>query len=407
MYLNSSEFVSVGHPDRVCDVLASLIIQDIQSRDRLSSHAAIEVFLTHDSVIFGGEATTTLKIDKKYLKSVLVRGFDLCGYLPQMRKYWTKKEVVLANDLKIINKIEKQSPDIALGTTNKAYNSGWNDQGIMYSSSDNTNSLGLGTPMYCAQLISDALLTYSRVSILENLPIKFGPDNKVVVTVNTKNDGYTPISISSITIAQSHDSKSSFEDIQAKVKSIVSQALTGIISIDEDCSWIINGTGRFVVHGCVSDCSTTGRKISVNHPSAGPLWCNKMIGGGSLVKPWHASDFILNVASRYIANCIVKSGLSKYAVVGCACGIGQHSLQSLFIKGDYTFEHLSIKNEVVKYFQQSIDCTPIGLARFFGLFQPSFSFVDVVKDNFFGNPATQPWETPKEDHLEFLKNLKF
>lgn len=194
-------------------------------------------------------------------------------------------------------------------------------------------------------------------------------------------------------------------------------SLYGVDCIDPDCKWTVNGTGRFVVHGNISDCSCTGRKISVNHPSAGPVGSAKMIGGGSLVKPYnHASDFLLNIASRFIANVIVHAGYAKYAFVGCSGSIGQVGLDSLFIKlSPISPEHLPLYSPASAILSYNSDIhtaielfftehhkswwSPRGLAvDLFHLFNEdgsantSFDFAKCVDNNFFGNPACHPWD---------------
>lgn len=394
-FYSSSEYVSTGHPDRVADLLAAAVINDIQKKDGVNSHAAVEVFLTHDTVYFGGEVTTTLDITKEYLQEVVKLGFLRAGYFPEMRKHWTKKEVVLAEDLKIVNKICAQSPDIALGTTDKGEESGWNDQGVYFSSCDNSNVLGMGYPHYVAKLVSDELSRMSRIGILadEEPMAILGPDNKCVITVKTDEDGFTPKCVTAVTIAVAHSSKSNEDVVRGVVKTAIMVLFRkNGIKVADGCQWVINGTGRFVVHGCISDTSMTGRKISVNHPSAGPVWCNKMIGGGSLVKPAHASDLMLNLMSRYIAEMVVWSGMSSYAVVGCSGAIGVQGLQSLFIKGDDEFEKTVDKEKLYAFFFQFIKWSPIAIANKFGFFDENFDFGLAVKSNFFGEPDFQPWE---------------
>lgn len=396
-YLSSSEFVSSGHPDRLCDNLAAIIIDDIQKKDGCKSHAAVEVFLTYNTVVFGGEVTTSLDIDIPYLKKVLRKGFNMSGYIPEMRKFWTKSECVLPGNLRIINKIKYQSPDIAIGTTDKGEDSGWNDQGVYFSSSEYTNKFRLGTAHMIAQLISEDLHSLSRQSILESGETTdghiIGPDNKCVVTVKVGDDGFTPIEVTAITIAISHSSASEVSNLREFIKRKVLTLLNRArIKVSSDIKWVINGTGRFVIHGVMSDTSLTGRKISVNHPSAGPVWSNKMIGGGALCKPAHASDLILNVTSRFIANVIVTSGLSSYAIVGCSGSIGTKGIQSLFIKGDEKFENSKVRAKVQEFFEKTIDWSPIAIANWFGFFNKDFNFAEIVNYNFFGHGSIQPWD---------------
>lgn len=407
----STEFVSSGHPDRLCDNLAAIVINDIQKKDGVNSHAAIEVFATHDSIIFAGEAITTLTLDEEYLRSVVHSGFIRSGYLPAMRAFWTKDQVVLPEDIQIINKICPQSPDIALGTTDKGEDSGYNDQGIFFSSADNTTPEHVGIGMKIATQIGEELQQYSQSSIIhpEEYPVILGPDNKVVVTIRTQEDGMTPDQITAITVAASHSEGSSVDRVTEVVKIIAQGVIdkNGLTIDDKEMVWTINGTGRFVVHGQVSDTSMTGRKISVNHPSAGPVWMSKNIGGGSSIKHIHASDLILNIASRVISNIVVTAGLSTYAVVGTAGAIGQTNLQSLFIKGDEKYESDPWLGKVVEeFFFETWKWSPVALARKFGFFEDSFDFGKAVNKNFFGNPSTQPWECPNfiAFEAEKLKN---
>lgn len=391
---SSSEWVSPGHPDRLADIIAAIIINDIQQKDEFDSHAAVEVFLTHDTIIISGEVTTTLDINAKYLKKVVEEAYIRAGYIPEMSKYWTTEEVMLAENMKIENRIQKQSPDIALGTTNLQDQGGWNDVGIMFSSSEGTNSRRLGIPMLAATIIGEHLHYLSRKSILDEHSIKLGPDIKVVVTCDT--DGFNCESISAITISQSHCSDVNIDELREFVKREAITALTNselrTLRISDKCKWVINGTGKFVVMGSVSDTSMTGRKISVNHPSAGPVYCNKMIGGGSLVKCYHASDFILNVATRFVANVIVRAGLANYAVVGVSCAIGKNELQSMFIYSNN--ENARVIELIRTFFESKIDWSVAGLVKLFNIFDCEFNFADTVTNNFFGGNEqhSQPWE---------------
>lgn len=397
--LSSSEWVSLGHPDRLSDLIAAIIINDIQHKDGYSSHAAVEVFITHTHVVISGEVRTTLDINDDYLKKVVADAYRRAGYLPEMRKYWTKEEVMIAEDMQIINMLQAQSPDIALGTTDKADKGGWNDVGVMFSSSEGTNKQRLGIPMLIATKIGEALHEYSAKSILDGENTKItemlGPDIKVVVTCSTT-DLFHCDEIKAVTISQSHRKDCSIDAVRSFVKTFATRVIMDTYNqhhckVAEDCRWVINGTGAFTVMGNVSDTSMTGRKISVNHPSAGPLFCNKMIGGGSLVKCYHASDFILNVATRFVSNVIVRAGIADFAVVGVSCAIGRNELQSMFIYSN--IQNQQLIEAVKRFFEQSIDWSVTGLTEMFGILKNDFDYSDVVASNFFGHPErSQTWE---------------
>lgn len=391
-YQSTSEYVSTAHPDRLADLIAAKIIDDVNHKDAENGHAAVEVFLAHDEIIIGGEVTSTLTIDSEYLKKVCSQAFNDAGYIP--RKYWNEDvnnpdyftfENVENGTVKIRNKIAKQSPDIAAGTTDKAKESGWNDQGIYFSSAEKNNKEQIGLPMYYATKIGNFIfnqsLTFDSV---------YGSDIKVLVTMKTDESGI-PKGVSDITaITVAVPTILTHEECIEPITTMISKAC-GVHDICNVCSNIvINGTGVYRFHGMLADTSMTGRKISVNHPSAGPVWCNKMIGGGSLVKPWHASDLLLNVYSRFIALTVVNYWGVKYAVVGCSGGIGQKDLQSIFVKTNLSDrKNAEISDWVTKNYSK---VTPYSIATLFNMFDDDFSFYEAVKNNFFGNAKTQPWE---------------
>lgn len=351
----SAEYVTLGHPDRLCDTIAANLINRIQKKDGPDSHSAVEVFASDDTVVFGGEVTTTLKINKKLLKEVLAESFELCGYIPARRKYFTKSEVYLAKDTKIINKIHAQSPDIALGTTDKKDDAGFNDQGIFFGAYDGTTKTGQGYAKYIAQAFGDFLFKKA----FEDMD--FGSDIKTVVTVKTKKDGITPEAIAHVTVAIPHVSKLSHEEVENKVGKLWDEFAEGNIekSVDtKKVSFTVNGTGRYVNHGYHSDASMTGRKLAVNNMGAGPVASQCQCGGGSYIKPWHASDFLLPKAGDWIAKCVVDMGLTKFANVALACSIGSHSLDSFAITGDDKFMKSKEKVAIENYFRNTFTWTP-------------------------------------------------
>jgi S-adenosylmethionine synthetase len=407
MIKNSSEWVSNAHPDRLADLIASKIIQDIQHKDGINSHAAVEVFLLHDSVIVTGEVTTTLDITDVYLRQVVTECFDRAGYISEMRKFWSVDEVVLPQDLKIENRLFKQSPDIALATTSKGKDTGYNDQGIYYSTSCDATMSHLGAPHFIATLIGESLALSSRKLIKrEDAVDRIGPDIKVVVTTLSDEESASYHEVTAITIAVPHSSKTSVEDVRKHVKHFVTDLLDDWnIKVAYDCKWVINGTGRFVVHGQVSDTSMTGRKLAVNMPSAAPFYMSKMCGGGSLVKCAHASDLILPLACRFIANVVVEAGLSSYALVAASCAIGQSNLQSIAIKGDKNFDGLSEK--VSEFFLKEFQWSPYNITKLFGFFTDKFDFSKVVEHNFFGKSDVHPWDSEEliKPYVEKLRAI--
>lgn len=410
--LISSEYVTLGHPDRLCDTIAANLINRIQKKDGVNSHAAVEVFASNDTVVFGGEVKTSLKINKKLLKEILKESFIDCGYIPERRNLFTKDEVYLATDTKIINKIHAQSPDIAIATTDKKNKTGFNDQGIFFGSYDSLTPNGQGVAKYLAQSFGDYLFNKSKENIC------LGSDIKIVFTINVDDkDMYTPKSIEHVTVAipnKNITNIDAFVNNQYKywvinitknleIKNKYSRLHKMLCNSFPDIK--VNGTGRYVNHGYHSDASMTGRKLAVNNMSAGPVYSQCQCGGGSYIKPFHASDFLLPMAGNMIAKAIVDSGYSDYANVALACTIGSTHVDSICITGDTKFnKNKKLINNITDYFKKA-NLSPECLAKNWG-YPNSFDFYSIAKSNFVGDSC--PWmkldlSSNLREHIETLE----
>lgn len=398
----SAEYVTIGHPDRMCDLLAAKLIEKIQYRDKEKSHAAIEVFATKDTIIFGGEATTTLKINRKILKSIVKEVFYTLGYNNSKRKKsFGRNNIPIFSKTKIINKIFKQSPDIAAMTTDKNDCSGYNDQGIFYGAYDSMTPTGQGYAKYLAQSFGDYLLRYVREAPYSE---NYGTDIKIKIDLEVKDDYYTPKSISGITVAWAN-TYANLVEFDTIVKSLFENWYKeNELKINkDDIKWVINGGSFFRKHGFIADTSMTGRKLAVNNISAGPLYSQNQIGGGSMVKPWHASDLLLPLLSNQIAKLVVEAGYSKYANVAMSSSIGRHEIDNISIFGDKNFEKNKILKEAVESYI-SINykhMSPSDIVNKWNFFD-DFDFSEIVKDNFVSITGHYyPWE-----YTDDLNNFK-
>ena len=434
--LISSEYVTLGHPDRLCDTIASNLINKIQKNDKENSHAAVEVFASDDTVVFGGEVKTSLKINKKLLREVLEESFKDCGYIPERRNVFTKDEVYLAKDTKILNKVHAQSPDIARATTDKKEQSGFNDQGIFFGSYDYLTPTGQGVAKFLAQSFGDFLFNKSK----ENLCI--GSDIKVVFTLNVDDkDTYTPKSIKHVTVAipnknvdgsfkkdvsvQLYCSRHNhqiqdLQNVDAFVIKVYSMWQDSLISqLNESYpllvellhgdfpEFTVNGTGRYVNHGYHSDASMTGRKLAVNNMSAGPVYSQCQCGGGSYIKPFHASDFLLPMAGNMIAKAVVSLGFTPYANVALACTIGSTKVDSICITGNSKFNKNTKLVNTITEALKTLDISPDGLAKIWG-YPETFDFYSIAKSNFVDKNIC-PWyntESIEKFLSEATKDLK-
>lgn len=401
--LSSAEYVTIGHPDRMCDCIAANLIDKIQTHDGINSHAAIEVFAANDTIVFGGEAKTSLKLNKKFLKKIIKETFFDCGYTAGKRQGFKKKEVLLADDVKIKNLIHAQSPDIAIATTDLKDESGFNDQGIFYGAYDSASPTGQGLVKFFAQQFGEWLFNFANCNVF------YGSDIKVCLTAEVSDeDLYTVKSIKHITVA--------IPSKDERVKETVKENFNAWLKTDKmkpfakyfnnDITFTVNGTGKYVSHGFHSDTSMTGRKIIVNNMSAGPICMQNQSGGGSMIKPFHASDLLLPLAATWISKAIVESGATPYAGVNISCSIGSKTLDSISFYGTPEF------NEKMKGKKLSINLSPSSLANEWG-YPNCFDFYKMVKSNFVGN---YPWlDTKKikseisdfinEDHKEKFINF--
>lgn len=297
----------------------------------------------------------------------------------------------MPQDIKIVNKVHAQSPDIARATTDLKNKTGWNDMGVFYGSFDSKTPTGQGVGKYLAQSFGDFLF---KESLYNNT---LGSDIKISFTLDIDDkDLYTPKEITHITVAI--PTVQSQEDILVLVKTFYSQwvnkikidlsketkdysLIVDLISKSEP-EFTVNGTGKYTSFGFHSDASMTGRKLAVNNMSAGPVYSQCQCGGGSYIKPWHASDFLLPMVCTWIAKAIVDLKLSPYANVALACTIGSTKVDSLCITGDVKF------NKDVRLRKALVDCilkqdiTPDGLKNQWNLLKDSFSFYKADLQNF-------------------------
>lgn len=408
--LISSEYTSLGHPDRTCDTIAANLINRIQHKDKENSHAAIEVFASDDTIIFGGEAKTTLKLNKKLLKGVVRESFRACGYRQDKRKRFKKEEVYLADDVKIINKIHAQSPDIARATTDRKSATGWNDQGIFFSGYDSRTPTGQGVGKFLAQNFGDYLFEYSKSYS------DLGSDIKIVFTldvddkdmITAKDIVHITVAIPSLedSVANNNLIESLYEDWQKEFNYAETYPELHKLVASSTPKFTVNGTGRYVNHGFHSDASMTGRKLAVNNMSVGPVYSMCQCGGGSYIKPWHASDFLLPMVATWISKAVVDLGLTSYANVALACTIGSRSIDSFCITGDAKFNKDVKLRKLLTTALINYGISPENLKDRWGLLD-SFDFYKSELQNFVkttGLYSNVPWYDTK-DLVNYLRPI--
>lgn len=287
----TSEYVTLGHPDRCCDFISSYILDRYLEADPLTRYA-LEVQMKDNHVRLGGEITSAAKFTKAQRASFVTQALIDIGYSPSYVKLWGEENVPNVAKLNISEVIGEQSPDIAQGVNAD----GWGDQGIFWGMAERAPSRdNMPLDYWTARQIGEVLYTAAKS---RNLPI--GIDIKTQVEVT---DG----KVSGVIIAAPCRPRDfgDFElDAAVIVRNIVGRKVKNLI---------VNGTGAYVRHGSVGDCGTTGRKLVVDFYGG-----NCRIGGGS---PWTKDGTKADVALNIYARVKAVEAMHKYGVDKCYVGI--------------------------------------------------------------------------------------
>ena len=348
----SSESVTEGHPDKVCDQISDAVLDEIMKRDPMG-RVACETFITRGMVVVGGEITTKIYVDVDALARQVIKDI---GYTHS--RYGFNHETCA-----VINVIGRQSPDIAQGVDT----GGAGDQGLMVGyASDETPEL-MPLPLQLAQRLAMRLAEVRKKNILPYL----GPDGKSQVTVEY-HDG-RPARIETIVVSSQHTEeildKSGHQITEKSRREIIDAVITPVIDkrlIDKNTKIYINPTGKFVVGGPQSDTGVTGRKIIVDtYGGVAPH------GGGAFSgKDPTKVDRSAAYMARYIAKNIVAAKLARECTVQLAYAIGVAEPVGLYVDTHGTG---TIADELLaKIVRSSFDLTPRGIIKMLKLRSPIF-----------------------------------
>lgn len=402
IYKKTSEWVSVGHPDRCADCIASRIINDIYKLEMWNGHAAVEVALFDNVVIIGGEVNKHILENSEYFKKENITNtvrevLDKIGYNKKYRNKFSIDEVYISSDYEVKTILNSQSEDIAngIGVFKYIKERLWNDQGTYIGYACNKTPNGLSLEHYFATEIGNKLYKEALNSDL------LGIDIKTLVTCEYNNES---IRVSDITIAcpmisDALKEKEAYSSIYNVIQEFINSLPEDLKKyFNTDIKYIINGTGVYHKHGSFADSGVTGRKLVVNQ-------CGNYAAGGSMIKPILAPDRLLNLYARHVAKVLVDAKLCDEASVELSASIGRGYIGSIKINGLYDS---NLSEKIYDYFTK-IQITPFILNEKWETLERN-NFDEVVFNNFFGSSDyyLEPWEDTKEDVsnilYEILKN---
>ena len=381
-YFFTSESVSEGHPDKVCDKISDTILDAYLTIDK-NARVAVEALVTTNLVIVSGEINSRIIIPeneiilltREVIKNI---GYDFGDF------NWESLEVKVF--------LHEQSPDIAIGVDAKEGNSeGAGDQGIMFGYACNETDQFMPATLLYSHYILKELAEMRHAKRINGIL----PDSKSQITLFYEND--KPSFIDSIVVSTQHHENTSQEYINTEIDKICRRILPNEWYRDET-KLLTNPTGKFVVGGPVGDTGLTGRKIIVDtYGGAAPH------GGGAFSgKDPTKVDRSAAYASRYLAKNIVSSGISDKCTIQLSYAIGIREPLSLYIDL-HNSDKVDLK-KVEDFIRNRINLSPRGIIDLLGLNNPIYSETSAY--GHFGREPTKEgafsWE--KLDLSEELKN---
>jgi len=344
----TSESVSEGHPDKVCDAISDGVLDAIYKTDP-NARVACETFVTTGMVLVGGEITTSAYVD---IQDVVRKTVKSIGYTSADYKFDSES-------CSVLNAIHSQSPDIAMGVDK----GGAGDQGIMFGyACDQTPELMPMPIVFAHKLVKK--LTDIRKKNLKLMPY-LRPDSKSQVTIEY-DDKKKPVRVDTVVISTQHDPNVTQKKIKADVIEHVIKTVIPAKYLDKKTKYYVNPTGRFEIGGPHGDSGLTGRKIIVDTYGG---WAPH--GGGAFSgKDPSKVDRSATYAARHIAKNVVAAKLAKECLVQVAYAIGVAEPVSIYVdtKGTGVISDKEISEMIAK----EVDLTPKGIIERLKLRRPIY-----------------------------------
>ncbi|MGE7021571.1 methionine adenosyltransferase [Solibacillus cecembensis] len=360
--LFTSESVTEGHPDKICDQISDAILDAILAEDP-NARVACETTVTTGLVLVAGEITTSTYVDMKGIIRDTVAGIG----------YTRGKYGFDAENLAVLVAVGEQSPDIAQGvdqalearegsmTDEELEAIGAGDQGLMFGYACNETPELMPLPISLAHKLARRLAEVRKSGELDYLR----PDGKTQVTIEY-DENNVPVRVDTIVISTQHDEEATLEQIQADMKAHVIQPIVPAELLDEATKYFINPTGRFVIGGPKGDAGLTGRKIIVDTYGGYARHGGGAFSGKDATKVDRSAAY----AARYVAKNIVAAGLADRAEVQLAYAIGVAQPVSIAVD---TFGTGKVEeSQMVEWVRELFDLRPAGIIKMLDLRRPIY-----------------------------------
>ncbi len=362
----TSESVTEGHPDKLCDYISDSILDECLKQDK-NSRVAAETVAGKGEIYVTGEITTAADIN---IESIVRNAIKEIGYD-------NSKTDIDYRTCKITINMSKQSPDIALGV-DKSYEAkmaedknnkedsdaikseGAGDQGLMFGFACDETENYMPLPIYLAHALSKKLTSVRKNNEIRGLR----PDGKVQVTVEYEEN--TPIRIDAIVVSTQHEADKDIETLRKEIKEKVIMSTIPETLLDSKTKYYINPTGRFVIGGPLGDSGLTGRKIIVDTYGG----YSRHGGGAFSGKDPTKVDRSASYMARFLAKNVVANGYAHKCEIQLSYAIGVAEPISIYVE---TFGTENIpREEIVEKIKTTFDLTPRGIINYLDLQRPIY-----------------------------------
>ena len=377
--LFTSESVTEGHPDKICDQISDAILDAIFTDDP-NARVACETAVTTGLVLVAGEITTNTYVD---IQKIVRKTVDEIGY--NRGKYGFDAE-----NLAVLVAIDPQSPDIAMGVDEfENHEQGAGDQGLMFGFATNETEAYMPLPILLSHLLAQKLAEVRKNGTLPLLR----PDGKTQVTIEY-DEHDKPKRIDTVVLSTQHAPEYALDDLKVDVKKYIFDVVLPIDLVDEKTRFFVNPTGRFVVGGPQGDAGLTGRKIIVDTYGG-----YARHGGGAFSgKDPSKVDRSAAYAARYVAKNIVAAGLADKCEIQLSYAIGVAEPTSIMVE---TFGTGKISNEaIIEAIRENFDLRPKGIITMLDLKRPIYRQT-AAYGHFGRTDIDLPWE--KLDKVDNLR----